>query len=125
MLRSPLFGLGLSILFYASPASAEVMQLECSFDFSCVKEGECGSSKFEMRFSLDTVTEEAFAVGSGGLSPVRFLSGYGAFSFVEELDSGAVQTTTIAEGGRAVHSRNTVIAGMIANSQYLGKCRRS
>jgi hypothetical protein len=45
-------------------------------------------------------------------------------TFMEKLGSGVVQTTTIANGGISVHSRNTVTReGRFLASQYYGVCK--
>ncbi|PSC06747.1 hypothetical protein SLNSH_02825 [Alsobacter soli] len=54
------------------------------------------------------------------------LDNVSSLSFVEEVPSGAVQTTTIIlSTGKAVHSRNTVMQGDFVPSQSLGSCVRS
>jgi hypothetical protein len=45
-------------------------------------------------------------------------------TFIERLDSGAVQTTTIMKGGASVHSRHTMLLDKeIMPSQFYGQCK--
>ena len=48
--------------------------------------------------------------------------GDSAFSFMEQVGYGTVQTTTITRDGLAVHSRNTVLLGEIVAAQHFGRC---
>jgi hypothetical protein len=43
---------------------------------------------------------------------------------MEELNGGVVQTTTVANDGKSVHSRHTIIGGEMKPSQYYGECVR-
>ena len=63
-------------------------------------------------------------VGNHGAAEVEVHRGFDAISFVEYVPSGAVQTTTIATDGQAVHSRHTLVApGEFIASQVSGMCR--
>lgn len=68
-------------------------------------------------------------VGNTGVSDVIVFKGPEVVSFVEEVPSGAVMTTTIfTPTGEAVHSRNTVMSFTGSGeppfmvSQRMGKC---
>jgi len=63
-------------------------------------------------------------VGNMGMSPVKAHVGDSAVTFVEMLETGAVQTTTVTPR-RAVHSRNTVVSGDLAPTQYYGFCEQN
>ena len=56
--------------------------------------------------------------------PARVVVGSEAVTFLEELATGAVQSTTIRTTGEAVHCRHTIMAGKLIANQYLGKCER-
>lgn len=73
-------------------------------------------------FTIDTVTNDAFVVGNAGASRVVAYRGRDAFTFLEYLESGAVQSTTITNLGPAVHSRNTILGSGLLPSQYYGSC---
>lgn len=78
-----------------------------------------------MVFKVDTIEEFAVMEGNAGMSPLDYHIGDTAFSLMEKVRSGTVQTTTITRDGDAVHSRNTVISGKVMPSQYVGKCSTS
>ena len=110
-------------LFAASaPAIAENLRFNCHFTYACVETGDCGGADFLLEFTFDTITKDAFVVGNSGTSQVLALEGRSAITFLEGLVSGAVQSTTITDSGQSVHSRHSVIAGVITNSQYIGNC---
>ncbi len=77
---------------------------------------------FVLTFTFDTATSDAFLEGNNGVTPVFLSKGsYGA-TFLEVLQTGAVQSTTVALDGGAVHSRHTMIGGDLVPSQYYGSC---
>ena len=78
---------------------------------------------FEMTFRYDPITREAFMEGNGGISSVLLVNSYEGLSFLEILSTGAVQSTTVAMNGVAVHSRHSLILGDLVPSQYYGICR--
>jgi hypothetical protein len=83
------------------------------------------ATDFSMRFNLDDITNKAVFVGNNGVSDVSVYRGSDAITFMELLDSGAVQTTTISlKTGRSIHSRHTITSpdGVPLPSQYLGSC---
>jgi len=49
--------------------------------------------------------------------------GLSGVTFLEKLTAGVVQTTTVANDGRSVHSRHTIIGKEMVPSQYYGYCR--
>ncbi len=71
--------------------------------------------------------QQTLLVGNNGSAEVDWYYGEVAVTFTENLISGAVQTTTIDVMGNsnpypAVHSRHTILAGMMLPSQYYGAC---
>jgi hypothetical protein len=46
----------------------------------------------------------------------------GGMSILQILDNGNVAVTTLDLQGRSVHSRNIIIKGISASSQYYGNC---
>ena len=81
------------------------------------------ASGFGMTFRYDQITREAFMEGNGGISRVVLQGGSDGLTFLEFLTSGAVQSTTVAKSGAAVHSRHTLMFGDLVPTQYYGTCR--
>ena len=81
------------------------------------------SADFGMTFRYDPVTREAFMEGNAGISSVVLTDGYDGLTFLEFLPAGAVQSTTVAKNGAAVHSRHTLLFGDLMPTQYYGTCR--
>jgi hypothetical protein len=100
-------------------AAAEAIQFDCSYK----RGGDPNGEDFALRFTLDTVTKEAFMVGNAGLSKVVVVDGAYGLTSLEYLPTGAVQTTTITTGGNSVHSRHSMMQDKLLPSQYLGSCR--
>lgn len=99
-----------------------VQRFVCVFDQHVSPETTRPSSVNPLRieFMVDG-TGHAFAVGRN-VYPVKVIPGDNGITFLEVLITGAVQTTTINEEGKAVHSRHTLIAGEFVPGQYYGTC---
>lgn len=108
-------------------ATAKVLRFVCSFDnyVSPKTRGITRGSTLRYEFVIDG-TGHAFAVGKN-VYPVRVFTGSRSLTFLEELESGAIQSTTIHERGRAVHSRHTIFdlgdEDPFVPSQYYGTCK--
>ena len=76
-----------------------------------------------MEFAYDEVTGKAVMIGNQGVADVEIHMGPGGVTFSEKLIGGVVQTTTVANDGRSVHSRHTIIGKEMVPSQYYGQCR--
>ena len=81
------------------------------------------ASGFEMTFRYDLINSEAFMEGNGGISSVVLTGGSAGLTFLEFLNTGAIQSTTVAKNGAAVHSRHTLMFGDLVPSQYYGSCK--
>ncbi len=103
--------------------NAEVLSYYCSYPNYSDEEGLSKSDEFNIEFRYDTVTEDAFMVGNNGLSKVGAIKKSEGITFLELLSTGAVQTTTIANDNKSVHSRHTLLWGDLVPSQYYGKCK--
>ena len=110
-------------LMSADMVSAEVITYECSFPRYEGPNGG-GTEDFGFTIQLDTVTEDAYIVGSQGLAKLAHIPAAFGRSFIEFSDTGNVMVTTIAEDGKAVHSRNTMMFGDLIPSQYYGECKK-
>ena len=109
----------------AGPAAAEssVTRFVCVFDRHVTPDlGIVVSSENPVKLELVVdATGHAFAVGRN-VYPVRVHTGDKGVTFLEELITGVVQSTTVQLDGRAVHSRHTIILGELVPSQYYGTC---
>ena len=110
------------VLCSSSYALAASLKYKCTFPSYANPDGINDTNDFNLEFVVDTITKEAVMIGNNGFSPVRFLFGNSGVTFSEELPTGAIQTTTIATQGDAVHSRHTLILGDLVPSQYYGTC---
>lgn len=106
-------------------ANAEVISYYCNYPNYSNEEGLSKSDAFNIEFKYDTVTEDAFMIGNNGLSKVGAIKKSEGITFLEPLSSGAIQTTTIANNNKSVHSRHTLLWGDLIPSQYYGKCKSS
>ena len=116
--------LKLALLFLIASAqvvNAEVITYECSFDRYEGPDGG-GTQDFGFTIQLDSVTEDAYIVGTQGLAKLAYIPATFGRSFIEFSDGGNVMVTTITEDGDAVHSRNTMMLGNLIPSQYYGEC---
>lgn len=74
----------------------------------------------------DRSTGRAVVVGNAGMADLQVVVGTAARTFLEHLPTGAVQTTTVAHDGSAVHSRNTYLTGIgLSPSQRTGDCAKN
>jgi len=78
---------------------------------------------FGLTFQYDPITREAFMEGNNGIAGVALTNGYDGVTFLEFLPTGAVQSTTVAKSGAAVHSRHTLMLGDLVPTQYYGTCK--
>ena len=107
-----------------SAAWAEPTSFKCAYSNFADEEGlHPVEGKFVLTFLIDDETSKAYLIGNNGSSEVQVVSiTPGGFSLVEITAVGNVMTTTIAESGRSVHSRNSVLYGELIPSQYYGEC---
>jgi hypothetical protein len=78
----------------------------------------------QLDFVFDDVTRKAIVLGSNG-SAVDVHMGSLAISFMEKLETGAVQTTLISFAGDSTHSRLTLLSDKdLVPSQYYGQCTK-
>ena len=112
-----------ALISYAQTAYAET--LVCKFPkYHSQDENRLQpSADFGMTFRYDLITREAFMEGNNGISGVTLTDGYDGLTFLEFLPAGAVQSTTVAKNGVAVHSRHTLMFGDLVPTQYYGTCR--
>ena len=112
-----------AMVVLASPAPAKNFRWVCTYPVVANPEG-VSKQDFKLEFLVDDVAEKAVVVGNAGMSDVDLHTGSLGVTFMEKLGGGAVQSTTIANGGASVHSRHTVkLEGKFTASQSYGQCK--
>jgi hypothetical protein len=106
----------------SATAAAKTSRWNCLFNLRAAAEG-LFRDDFRMEFAYDDVTGKAVMIGNQGLADVEIHMGPSGVTFSEKLTGGVVQTTTVANDGRSVHSRHTIIGKEMVPSQYYGQCR--
>lgn len=120
--------LTISSFLPVSPVSAATMIFSCTFPLMANEQGPHEGQNFSIKFHVDTNTAKAFMEGNNGIDAVYVFAGEQgkskAITFSETLETGVIQTTTIAlDTLAAVHSRNTILPnGTPAPSQWYGHC---
>jgi hypothetical protein len=108
-----------------SRVSAETTAFDCDYktfsDDSGLNKVE---GEFRLTFLIDSSAKKAYLIGNNGSAEVHFVMNDDGFSLVEITDAGNVMVTAITNGGKSVHSRNTILQGDIVPSQYYGTCHR-
>jgi len=112
----------LSALALATTAHAETLRWKCDYTNMANPTG-LGVEKFSLKFALDTITNKAVIIGKTGMADVAVVTGTDGITFQETLESGAVQTTTIANNTSSVHSRHSMFGKKLIPSQYYGTCK--
>ena len=105
-------------------ANATSFIYDCSFNmYSNQKShGTEESPPFKLIYSYDDSTGKAIAKGNATTISVLVHKGADAITFIEPLDSGAIQSTTITTDNKAVHSRHSIIVTMFNPHQMYGSC---
>jgi hypothetical protein len=103
-------------------ASAKTSRWNCLFNLRAAAEG-LYRDVFRMEFAYDDLTGKAVMIGQQGVADVEIHMGSSGVTFSEKLTGGVVQTTTVSNDGRSVHSRHTIIGQEMVPSQYYGQCR--
>ena len=118
----------LAAIIWLSPAPAlsETVTYTCRYEsYSDGKGLNKVQEEFKLVFAVDTEKQTAQVVGDKGKFAVDMLSApKGGLAFVEMIDGGKVLTTSIDEAGKSVHSRNIILEGRMAPSQYYGTCSK-
>jgi hypothetical protein len=105
-------------------AQAEVATNVCNFVETCAREEGCKETEFLLTFFVDREDGTAYMQGNIGLTDVLPFETTRSVSFVEFVDSGVVQATTIFPDGTGVHSRHTMLGDAPFPSQMHGSCTR-
>jgi hypothetical protein len=103
-------------------ATARDYRWSCIYSDKSSPAGIETDAHLTLDFVFDDVTRKAMVFGNNG-SDVDVHIGTVAISFMEKLESGAVQTTIISFTGDSTHSRHTLLGDKdFAPSQYYGQC---
>jgi hypothetical protein len=115
-----IFLAGVAIPTYSSASVAERISWQCHFP---------PEFQVPLTFVYERGSSQGLLVGNVGTADVWVYEGSVATSFMEPVQSGTVQTTTIGlASGKAVHSRHTLrvaVEGSFIQSQSLGDCKRT
>jgi hypothetical protein len=112
MATAPTYGLG------------ETVTYTCKYEsYSNEKGLHKVQDEFKLVFIVDTLKGTAQGVTDRGKFDIEMLPALnGGMTLVEMIDGGKILSTSIDQSGRSVHSRNIILEGHIAPSQYYGKC---
>ena len=116
----------IALVFLSLNVNAALFTFTCDFPNYVTEEDRGTQSNFKVVFDLDTISKKSFMKGKNGISEVLNIPGAEGISFIEKLATGAVQTTTIvllpeSQLGNAVHSRHSLISGLVPSQNY-GVC---
>ena len=112
-----------AMAFISHQVSASAIEFQCDYSRVASQDGLEPAGQFSLRFTLDTVSDDAFMLGNNGLSEVLPIANKYGVTFIEATNSGNVMATTINTlDGESVHSRNSIIGGSLVPSQYYGNC---
>ena len=122
-----LYGLALMVALVSygtTLAAAKGYRWSCTYTKTASPDGVL-EKNFKFEFAYDDITRKGVVLGSTGQANVDVHVGGAAISFMEKLETGAVQTTIISSTGHSVHSRHSVLSekdGKMVPSQSYGKC---
>ena len=112
-----------ALLIYGT-ATAKDSRWSCSYSDKVSPAGIETDAHLHLDFVFDDVTRKGMVFGTNG-SDVDVHVGSVAISFMEKLETGAVQTTVISFAGDSTHSRHTLLSDKdLVPSQYYGQCTK-
>jgi uncharacterized protein YuzE len=105
--------------------SAATATFDCSYASFSDEEGLHATKElFRLTFLLDSDTDKAYMVGNNGSAELSLIANVDGFTLIEVTSTGNVMTTTVTNTGQSVHSRNGILFGDLAPSQFYGECAR-
>ncbi len=118
--------LSVAMAMASAPASAETVTYTCQYEsYSDEKGLHKVQDEFKLVFVVDTSKSSAQQLTDRGKFDVEMMPALnGGMTLVEMIDGGKVLSTSIDKSGQSVHSRNIILEGHIAPSQYYGKCSK-
>jgi hypothetical protein len=105
-------------------ASAKMSTWTCLYSRIANANGARDGQSLELTFEIDDATGKASITSDAGTSNVGLIAGKDGLTFIQALSSGAIQATTIDTSGKSVHTRHTLLNGLLVPSQSYGSCRR-
>ena len=113
-----------ALMLVYGTATAKDYRWSCTFGGKASPAGIETDAHLQLDFVFDDVTRKAMVLGTNG-SDVDVHIGSLAISFMEKLETGAVQTTVISFAGDSTHSRHTLLRDKdFVPSQYYGQCSK-
>jgi hypothetical protein len=116
--------LTVALMLVYGTATAKDYRWSCTYSDKSSPAGIETDAHLQLDFVFDDVTRKAIVFGTNG-SDVDVHIGSLAISFMQKLETGAVQTTVILFGGDSTHSRHTLLSDKdLVPSQYYGQCTK-
>ena len=113
-----------ALMLVYGTATAKGYRWNCTYSDKVSPAGIETVAHLQLDFIFDDVTRKAMVLGNNG-SDVDVHIGSLAISFMEKLETGAVQTTVISFAGDSTHSRHTLLSDKdFVPSQYYGQCTK-
>ena len=113
-----------ALMLVYGTATAKGYRWSCTYADKVSPAGIETDVHLQLDFVFDEVTRKAHVLGNDG-SDVDVHIGSLAISFMEKLETGAVQTTVISFAGGSTHSRHTLLSDKdFVPSQYYGQCSK-
>ena len=112
-----------ALMLVYGTATAKGFRWSCTYSDKISPAGKT-DAHLQLDFVFDDVTRKAHVLGNNG-SDVDVHIGSLAISFMEKLETGAIQTTVITFAGDSTHSRHTLLSDKdLLPSQYYGQCTK-
>ena len=116
--------LTVALMLVYGTATAKDNRWSCTYSDKASPAGIETDAHLHMDFVFDDVTRKGMVFGTNG-SHIDVHIGSLAISFMEKLETGAVQTTVITFAGDSTHSRYTLLSDKdLVPSQYYGQCTK-
>jgi trans-2-enoyl-CoA reductase len=114
-----------ALMLVYGTATAKGYRWSCTYSEKASPAGIETDANLKLDFAFDDVTRKAIVLGNKGHSEVDVHIGSLAISFMEKLETGAVQTTVISFADDSTHSRHTLFSDKdLVPSQYYGQCTK-
>ena len=115
------------LIAFTGEALSKTLIFSCQFKQFSSPDGLKKVDDFSLTYIVDMADGKSVLMGNAGLADVSLVNGEYGLTFLEQLETGAVQSTTIQlSSGSAVHSRHTMTSqNSFIPSQYYGSCSLS